>query len=103
MTRPEADAYARAVTLAEEVAAGLREGRPLEWVEQMLGGALLAAIRAERERCAALADRRVALWAASGTRMSSPGWPSAAAGEARARGNEAQVIADAIRSGADSA
>ena len=103
MTQPETDAHARAAALAEELADGLREGRAVEWAEQILGSALLAAIRDERERCAAMADRRVELWAASGARMSSPGWPGGAAAEARARGNEAQVIADAIRSGADRA
>lgn len=58
-------------------------------------------IREERERCAAIAQRRVDLWEASGTRMSSPGWPSGAAAEARARRNEAQVITDAIRTGTE--
>ena len=101
MTQPETDARARAAALAEELAEGLREGRALEWAEQVLGSALLAAIRDERERCAAIADRRSALWAASGARMSSPEWPNGAAAEARARGNETQVIADAIRSETD--
>ena len=103
MSQPETDARARAAALAEELAEGLREGRAVEWAEQVLGSALLAAIRDERERCGAIADRRVELWAASGARMSSPGWPSGAAAEARARGNAAQVIADAIRSGPDRA
>lgn len=100
MTQPETDARARAAALAEELEVGLRDGRAIEWAEQVLGSALLAAIRDERERCAVIADRRIALWAASGARMSSPEWPSGAAAEARARGNEAQVIADAIRSDA---
>ncbi|HEV3484865.1 MAG TPA: hypothetical protein VG106_05625 [Vicinamibacterales bacterium] len=103
MVRLEAEMRARAAALADELAAGLREGRAVEWVEQVVGSALLAAIREERERCAALADRRVDLWDASTTRMSSPGWPSGATAEARARRNEAQVIADAIRAGAESA
>lgn len=101
MARPEMEARARAALPADEIAAGLREGRALEWVEQVLGSALLSAIRDERERCASIAERRVGLWSASGMRMSSPGWPSGAAAEARARGNEAQVIADAVRSGAE--
>ena len=103
MVRLEAELRVRAAALADELAAGLREGRAVEWVEQVLGSALLAAIREERERCAALADRRVDLWDASGTRMSTPGWPSGATAEGRARRNEAQVIADAIRAGAESA
>ena len=101
MARPETEAHAQAAALAEELAAGLRDGRPLEWAEQVLGSALLIAIRSERDRCVAIAERRVDLWEASGTRMASPGWPSGAAAEARARRNEAQVIADAIRTGAD--
>jgi hypothetical protein len=102
MAQPEMEVRARAAALADELAAGLREGRAVEWVEQVLGSALLAAVREERDRCAAIAERRVDLWDASGTRMSSPAWPSGATAEARARRNEAQVIADAIRTGAAS-
>ena len=102
MAQPEAEAHARAATLADELVAGLREGRAPEWAEQLVGSALLATIREERERCAAIADRRIELWSASGARMSSPGWPTGAAAEARARRNEAQVIADAIRGGTES-
>lgn len=99
MTRPDSEALARAAVLADELAGGLREGRALEWVEQILGSALLDAVREERERCAAIAERRVRLWESSG-RMSSPGWPTGALAEASARRNEAQFIADAIRAGA---
>jgi hypothetical protein len=101
MAQLEIEARARAAALADEVAAGLREGRALEWVEQVIGTALVAAIREERERCATIADRRITLWEASGKRMSSSGWPSGAGEEPRARRNEAQVIADAIRTGSD--
>ena len=70
MAHPEAEARARAATLADELVAGVREGRAPEWVEQVLGSALLAAIRQERERCAAIAEHRIELWEASGARMS---------------------------------
>lgn len=103
MAHPEADARSRAAMIADELVAGLRDGRAPEWAEQVVGSALLAALRAERERCAAIAERRVELWEASGARMSSPAWPSGAAAEARARRNEAQVIADAIRAYVESA
>lgn len=103
MTYPEAEARARAAALADELVAGLRDRRAPEWVEQVVGSALLVAIREERERCAAIAERRIELWEASGARMSSPGWPGGAAAEARGRRNEAQVIADAIRAGVESA
>jgi hypothetical protein len=58
MAQLEIEARARAAALADEVAAGLREGRALEWVEQVIGAALVAAIREERERCATIAERR---------------------------------------------
>jgi len=102
MAQPEMEARARAAAVADELAAGLGEGRAVEWVEQVIGSALLAAIREERERCASIAERRIDLWAASQARMSSPDWPNGAAAEARARRNEAQVIADAIRAGTES-
>lgn len=102
MAHPEGDARTRAVTIADELVAGLRDGRAPEWAEQVLGSALLAAIREERERCAAIAEHRIELWEASGGRMSSPEWPSGAAAEARARRNEAHVIADAIRTAPES-
>lgn len=101
MTRTESSARARAAELAEELSAGRAAGRALEWVEQLLGTALLEAVREERERCAAIADRRIGIWEQSGRRMSSPAWPPDAAAEARARRNEAEVIADAIRAGVD--
>ena len=103
MAHPEMEARARAGALADELVAGIRDGRAPEWVEQVLGNALVSAIREERDRCAAVAERRIELWNASSARMSSPGWPSGAAAEARARRNEAQVIADEIRAAAESA
>ncbi len=102
MTHPESEARTRAAALADELAAGLRDGHAVEWAEELLGGVLLAVIREERERCAAIAQRRAGIREGSATRMSSPGWPGGAAAEARARRNEAQVIADAIRGGAES-
>src|SRR3712207_5413665 len=102
MVHPETEQRLRAAPPADELAAGLRGGRAVEWVEQVAGSALLAAAREARERCAGIADRRVDVWEASGKRTSAAGWPSGAAAEARARRNEAQVIADAIRAGAES-
>ena len=88
---------ARAAALAEEIADGVRRGRPLEWLEEVLGTALLDAARNERERCAARADQRADLWEASARRMSSGGWPAEALVEARERRKEALVLADALR------
>jgi hypothetical protein len=98
MLQSEADIRTRAATLGEEVAAGLHDGRALEWIEEVIGAALLDVARSERERCAALADRRAALWDASAERMSSVStWPAEGLVEARERRKEALVIADAIR------
>ena len=88
---------ARAAALAGEVAAGVGRGLPLEWLEEVLAAALLGAARAERERCAALADHRAELWEANARRMASGPWPAEALVEARERRKEALVIADAIR------
>lgn len=93
----DSDIRARAAALAGEVAAGLRRGLPLEWLEEVLGAALLDVARSQRERCAALADRRAELWEASARRMSSGPWPAHALAEARERRKEAIVLADAIR------
>lgn len=97
MLQSESDIRTRAAALADEVSAGMRDGRALEWVEEVLGAALLDVARTERERCAAVADRRAALWEASGRRMSSASWPTEGLIEARERRKEALVIADAIR------
>lgn len=87
----------RAATLAEEVAAGLRRGRSLEWVEEVVGAALMEVAQSERERCAALADHRAALWEGTSRRMSTSAWPAEGILEARERRKEAIVLADAIR------
>jgi len=87
----------RAAALAEEVASALQQGRAAEWLEEVLGGALLDVARLERERCAAVADQRVEIWEASARRMASGTWPAAAVAEARARLNEARALADALR------
>jgi hypothetical protein len=87
----------QAAALAEEIAAGLHQGRAVEWLEEMLGVALIGAARRERERCAAAADQRVEMWVASVRRMGSGTWPAAAITEARARLNEARALADALR------
>jgi hypothetical protein len=97
MLQSEPNIRTRAAALADELAAGLRNGRALEWVEEVLGDALLDVARGERERCATVADRRVALWEASARRMSSPTWPAEGLVESRERRKEALVIADAIR------
>jgi hypothetical protein len=87
----------RAAELAEVVAMGVRQGRPAEWLEEVLGGALLDVARGERERCALVADQRVEMWEASVRRIGSGDWPSTALAEARARLNEARALADALR------
>jgi hypothetical protein len=97
MLQSASDIRTRAASLAEEVAAGLQKGRAIEWLEEVLGETLLDVARSERERCAAVADRRAELWDASARRMSSGGWPPEGLSEARERRKEALVIADAIR------
>ena len=87
----------RAAALAEEIAAGVRGGRAPEWLEEVLGSALLDVARAERQRCAAVADERVEMWENSVRRMGTGGWASTAVAEARARLNEARALADALR------
>jgi hypothetical protein len=91
------DIRIRAAELAEEVASGIRGGRAAEWLEEVLGSALLEVARRERERCAAVADHRVEMWEASARRMSTGAWPPSALAEARARLNEARALADALR------
>ena len=97
MLRSESAIRARAASLAEEIAAGLQRARTLEWLEERLAAVLFDVAGDERERCAALADRRAALWEASEKRMSSPAWPAEGRAEARERRKEALVLADAIR------
>jgi hypothetical protein len=97
MRRSDPELQARAAALAEDIAAGLQQGRPLEWLEELLGTALLEVARAERERCTVVADRRVELWEANGRRMSTGGWPAEAVVEARERRKEALVLANAFR------
>jgi hypothetical protein len=87
----------QAAALAEEVTAGLHQGRAVEWLEEVLGSALLGVARRERDRCAAVADQRVEMWAASVKRIGSGAWPTTAVAEARARLNEACALADALR------
>jgi hypothetical protein len=72
----------RAAALAEEVAVGLHQGGAVEWLEEVLGSALLEVARRERERCAAVADDRVAMWEASARRLGAGPWPAAARGKA---------------------
>jgi hypothetical protein len=96
---PQSDDQIRiqAAALAEEIASGLQQGRAIEWLEEVLGSALLIVARQERERCAAVADRRVDMWQASTHRMASGTWPAGAIAEARTRLNEAMALADALR------
>ncbi|HYG69976.1 MAG TPA: hypothetical protein VD838_20040 [Anaeromyxobacteraceae bacterium] len=56
--------------------------------------ALRVAIRDEREACAAECERRRALWAATEEKAETPAQLRA---EARARANEAALLADALR------
>lgn len=83
----------RAARLAEELGALARAGRPQERLEALL----LTALREERERCAAVAEERAAMW--DRTRQNDPAWPAEGRLEARTRYNEAVAIADAIRAG----
>jgi hypothetical protein len=96
---PQSDDQIRAwaAALAEEIASSLKQGRVVEWLEEVLGGALLDVARRERERCAAVVDQRVEMWEASTRRMAGGTWPAAAIAEARARRNEALAVADALR------
>jgi hypothetical protein len=97
MVQSDDQVRALAAALAEEIAAGLHQGRPAEWLEEVLGSALLDVARRERERCATVAEGRVAMWQASVRRLSSGAWPTVAVAEARARLNEALALADALR------
>jgi hypothetical protein len=97
MVQSDDEIRRRAAALADEIAGGLRQGRVVEWLEEVLGSALLDVARRERERCAAMADERVGMWQGSVRRLSSGAWPTAAMVEARARLNEALAIADALR------
>jgi hypothetical protein len=87
----------RAADLADEVATGFRSGRAAEWLEEVIGSALLEVARAERQRCAVLADERVEMWEHSVRRMGTGSWAPTAVAEARARLNEARALADALR------
>ena len=97
MLQSELDIRTRAAGLAEELATGVESGRAVEWLEEVLGAALVDVARSERERCAVLADRRAELWEASARRMASGAWPTEGLVEARERRKEALVLADAIR------
>jgi hypothetical protein len=83
-----------AAALAEEVAVGLHQGRAVEWLEEVLGSALIDVARRERERCAAVADQRIEMWEATMRRMASGGWRAPAKAEAQARLNEARALAE---------
>ena len=97
MRQSDDEIRAHAAELAEAVAAGIQAGRPVEWLEETLGVALLDVARRERERCAAVADARIEMWEASVTRMGTGSWPPSGVTEARARLNEARALADALR------
>jgi hypothetical protein len=100
MLQSDQEIRERAAALAEEVVAATRAGRPTEWVEEVLGSALLEVARRERERCAAVADHRADLWESSARRMAGTSWPAAARTEAQERRKEAVFIADALRADA---
>lgn len=87
----------RVAELADEVATGVRNGRAAEWLEEVIGSALLEVARAERQRCAAVAGERVEMGEKSVRRMGTGSWAPTAVGEARARLNEARALADALR------
>ena len=102
MSRPtsvqlSAEARARAAALAREIALGLQQGRSAQWIEEVIGSALVEFARLERERCASVAHQRVQMWESSLKRYDSGEWPREATSEARQRHNEAVVIADAIQ------
>jgi hypothetical protein len=97
MSQSDDEIRSRAAVLAEEVAAGIQQGRAAEWLEEVLGSALLEVARRERERCAAVADQRVEAWESSVKGMGSRTWAPNAVAEARARLNEARALADALR------
>ena len=97
MAQSDDEIRRRAAELAEEVGSGAPGGRVAEWLEEVLGSALLDVARRERERCAAVADERVMMWQASMSRTGTGTWPAAAVAEARARLNEARALADALR------
>ena len=97
MAQSDDQIRAQAAELAEEVAAGVHRGLSLEWLEEVLGSALLAVARRERDRCAAVAEQRATMWEASLKRTGSGAWPAGALSEARVRLNEARALADALR------
>jgi hypothetical protein len=97
MRQSDEDIRQRAAELAEEVSAGVTRGKVNEWLEEVLGSALLDVARRERERCAGVAEERVVMWEASLGRMGTRDWPAVAVAEARARLNEARALADALR------
>jgi hypothetical protein len=97
MVQSDDQIRARAAALAEEITAGLHQGGVAEWLEEVLGSALLDVARRERERCAAVAEGRVEMWQGSLRGLSSGTWPMGAIAEARARLNEALALADALR------
>lgn len=95
MLPSDSDIRARAASVAEQGHAGVQAGRSMEWLEELLVGAMLEVARRERERCATIAEERAQLWEGTATgmaAMSSPALP-----DARARMNEALAIADALR------
>jgi hypothetical protein len=97
MLQSDDEIRSRATELAEEAASGIRQGRAVEWLEEVLGTALLDVVRRERERCAAVVEHRIEMWESSMRRMVGGSWPPAALAEARARLNEARALADALR------
>jgi hypothetical protein len=97
MSKSEAHLRTRAAALAEEISAEIPRGPTSEWLEEVLGSALLDVARQELARCAAIAEARAVLWEGTAHRMSSGAWPAAAVIEARERSKEAIFIADAIR------
>jgi hypothetical protein len=97
MSRVSEHVRQRAAALAEEIAAGVGQGRVAEWIEERFMSEMLDALRMERERCAVVADTRAEMWQKSLRRYASGAWPVGAKTEARERSKEAMAIADAIR------
>jgi hypothetical protein len=97
LTQSDDEIRNRAAVLADEIVSAVRQGGAAEWLEEVLGGALLEVARRERERCARVADQRIEMWEASVRRMAGGAWPAGAVAESRARLNEARAIADALR------
>lgn len=92
-----AEAGRRAASLADDVAAVVRDGQPSEALEELLASALLEMMRLERDKCAMIAEHRADMWESALERYTGSGTAGQAIDEARERHKEALTITDAIR------